>query len=156
VTDKAPSEDAVFDALALKTNTQTLTCFGLVITGTITDSVSYHMGTIATTPASIDARRAWKFTSAGTVTAASFTLEQTTNGSGETVTIYLRNVTTATDTSIGTFTSNFGLSTTLKQLFSGLSIAVNTTDDYTIKISTPTWVTNPANWIPSLTLQITI
>ncbi len=156
VTDKAPSEDAVFDALALKTNTQTLTLFGTVITGTISDSVSYHMGNIATTPGSVDARRAWKFTSAGTVTAASFTLEQTTNGSGETVNIYLRNVTTATDTSIGTFTSNFGTSTTLKQLFSGLSIAVNTTDDYTIKITTPAFATNPANWIPSLTLQMTI
>jgi len=156
VTDKAPSEDAVFDALALKTNTQTLTLFGTVITGTISDSVSYHMGNIATTPGSVDARRAWKFTSAGTVTAASFTLEQTTNGSNDTVNIYLRNVTTATDTSIGTFTSNFGTSTTLKQLFSGLSIAVNTTDDYTIKISTPAFATNPANWIPSLTLQMTI
>ena len=98
VTDKAPSEDAVFDALALKTNTQTLTLFGTVITGTISDSVSYHMGNIATTPGSVDARRAWKFTSAGTVTAASLSLEQVTNGSNETVNIYLRNVNDAPDT----------------------------------------------------------
>jgi hypothetical protein len=137
------------------TNTQTLTCIGLVI-ATVNDATNYHIGTIAATPAGTDARRAWKFTSAGTVTAASFTLEQTTNGSGETVNIYLRNVTTAIDTSIGTFTSNFGLSTTLKQLFSGLSISVNTTDDYTIKIATPTWVTNPASWTPSITLQQTV
>jgi hypothetical protein len=136
-------------------NTQTLTCIGLVI-GVVNDATNYHIGTIAATPAGTDARRAWKFTAAGTVTAASFTLEQTTNGSGETVNIYLRNVTTATDTSIGTFTSNFGASTTLKQLFSGLSIAVNTTDDYTIKIATPTWVTNPASWTPSITLQQTV
>jgi len=155
-TNRGALSSADWSAFNGKINTQTLTLFATVITGTITDSVSYHMGTIATTPASIDARRAWKFTSAGTVTAASFTLEQTTNGSGETVNIYLRNVTTATDTSIGTFTSNFGASTTLKQLFSGLSISVNTTDDYTIKIATPAWVTNPANWIPSLTLQMTI
>jgi hypothetical protein len=137
-------------------NTQTLTCFGTVLAITVVDATNYHFGTILTGLSGTDARRSFKFTSAGTVTAASFTLEQTTNGSGETVTIYLRNVTTATDTSIGTFTSNFGASTTLKQLFSGLSISVNATDDYTIKITTPTWVTNPANWIPSLTLQITI
>jgi uncharacterized membrane protein len=146
---------AIQTQINAKTNTQTLTCIGLVIT-TVNDATNYHIGTIAATPAGTDARRAWKFTAAGTVTAASFTLEQTTNGSGETVNIYLRNVTTATDTSIGTFTSNFGASTTLKQLFSGLSIAVNTTDDYTIKISTPTWVTNPASWTPSITLQQTV
>lgn len=137
------------------TNTQTLTLFSLAIV-TPADAVSYFINSLPEIPTSIDARRAWKFTSAGTVTAASFTLQQVGNGSGETVNIYLRNVTTATDTSIGTFTSNFGASTTLKQLFSGLSISVNATDDYTIKITTPTWATNPSTWTPTLTLQITI
>ena len=155
MTDKAPSEDAVFDALALKTNTQTLTLFATVLT-TVSDSSNYHFNAFPATPSSVYARRAWKFTSAGTVTAASLSLEQVTNGSGETVNIYLRNVTTATDTSIGTFTSNFGASTTLKTLFSGLSIAVNTTDDYTIKIATPVFATNPAQWFTALTLQMTI
>jgi hypothetical protein len=137
------------------TNTQTLTLFSLAIV-TPTDSVNYFINSLPEIPTSIDARRAWKFTSAGTITAASFTLQQVGNGSGETVSIFLRNVTTATDTSIGTFTSNFGASTTLKQLFSGLSISVNTTDDYTIKIAAPTWVTNPTNWTPSITLQQTV
>jgi hypothetical protein len=137
------------------TNTQTLTLFSLAIV-TPADSVNYFINSLPEIPTSIDARRAWKFTAAGTITAASFTLQQVGNGSGETVNIYLRNVTTATDTSIGTFTSNFGASTTLKQLFSGLSISVNTTDDYTIKIATPAWVTNPTNWTPSITLQQTV
>jgi hypothetical protein len=137
------------------TNTQTLTLFALPIV-TPTDLVNYFINSLPEIPTSIDARRAWKFTAAGTITAASFTLQQVTNGSGETVNIYLRNVTTATDTSIGTFTSNFGASTTLKQLFSGLSISVNATDDYTIKIAAPTWVTNPTNWTPSITLQQTV
>lgn len=137
------------------TNTQTLTLFSLAIV-TPADSVNYFINSFPEIPTSIDARRAWKFTAAGTITAASFTLQQVGNGTNETVNIYLRNVTTATDTSIGTFTSNFGASTTLKQLFSGLSISVNTTDDYTIKIATPAWVTNPTNWTPSITLQQTV
>jgi hypothetical protein len=137
------------------TNTQTLTLFSLAI-GTPTDSVNYFINSLPEIPTSIDARRAWKFTSAGTITAASLTLQQVGNGSGETVSIFLRNVTTATDTSIGTFTSNFGASTTLKQLFSGISISVNTTDDYTIKIAAPIWVTNPTQWTPSITLQQTV
>jgi hypothetical protein len=137
------------------TNTQTLTLFSLAIV-TPTDSSNYYINSLPETPTSIDARRAWKFTSAGTITAASLTLQQVGNGSSETVSIFLRNVTTATDTSIGTFTSNFGASTTLKQLFSGLSISVNTTDDYTIKIAAPIWVTNPTNWTISITLQQTV
>jgi hypothetical protein len=155
VTDKAPSEDAVFDALALKTNTQTLTCIGLVIV-TVNDATNYHIGTIAATPAGIDARRAFKPTANCTVTAASLSLEQVINGSNETVSIYLRNVTDATETLIGTFTSDFGASTTLKTLFSGLSISLVTTKDYTIRFTTPTWATNPSQWIPAVTLQMTL
>jgi hypothetical protein len=155
VTDKAPSEDAVFDALALKTNTQTLTCIGLVIV-MVNDAANYHIGTIAATPAGIDARRAFKPTANCTVTAASLSLEQVGNGSNETVSIYLRNVTDATETLIGTFTSDFGASTTLKTLFSGLSISLVTTKDYTIRFTTPTWATNPSQWIPAVTLQMTL
>jgi len=147
-----------FDTLyapAATVNTQTLTCFGLVIT-TVNDASNYHIGTIAATPSGTDARRAFKPTADCTVTAAALTLEQVTNGSNETVSVYLRNVTDATETLIGTFTSDFGASTTLKTLFSGLSIALVTTKDYTIRITTPTWGTNPSQWIPSVTLQMTL
>jgi hypothetical protein len=137
------------------TNTQTLTCFSTVLT-TVTDAANFHIGTIAAAPSSVDARRAFKPTSNCTVTAASFTLEQVNNGSNETVSVYLRNVTDATETLIGTFTSDFGASTTLKTLFSGLSISLVTTKDYTIRITTPTFATNPSSWIPSLTLQMTL
>jgi hypothetical protein len=136
-------------------NTQTLTCIGLVIV-TVNDATNYHIGTIAATPAGTDARRAFKPTANCTVTAASLTLEQVINGSNETVSIYLRNVTDATETLIGTFTSDFGASTTLKTLFSGLSISLVTTKDYTIRITTPTWGTNPSQWIPAVTLQMTL
>jgi hypothetical protein len=136
-------------------NTQTLTCIGLVI-ATVNDATNYHIGSIAGTPAGTDARRAFKPTANCTVTAASLTLEQVINGSNETVSIYLRNVTDATETLIGTFTSDFGASTTLKTLFSGLSISLVTTKDYTIRITTPTWGTNPTQWIPAVTLQMTL
>jgi hypothetical protein len=137
-------------------NTQTLTCIGLVI-AVVNDATNYHIGTIAATPAGTDARRAFKPTANCTVTAASLTLEQVINGSNETVSIYLRNVTDATETLIGTFTSDFGASTTLKTLFSGLSISLVTTKDYTIRFTTPTWVTtNPSQWIPAVTLQMTL
>jgi len=146
---------AIQTQLNAKTNTQTLTCIGLVL-ATVADATNYHIGTIAGTPAGTDARRAFKPTSNCTVTAASLVLEQTTNGSNETVSVYLRNVTDATETLIGTFTSDFGASTTLKTLFTGLSISLVTTKDYTIRFTTPTWGTNPANWIPSVTLQMTV
>jgi len=142
-------------AALVSSNTQTLTCIGLVL-ATVADATNYHIGTIAGTPAGTDARRAFKPTSNCTVTAASLVLEQTTNGSNETVSIYLRNVTDATETLLGTFTSDFGASTTLKTLFTGLSISLVTTKDYTIRFTTPTWGTNPANWIPSVTLQMTL
>jgi hypothetical protein len=120
------------------------------------DSTSYHFGIIGDVMGTTTTRREFKFTKAGNVTEFSFNLLQTNNGSSETVNIYLRNTSTATDTSIGTFTSDFGASGSLKTLFSGLSIAVNTTDNYVIKITTPAWSSNPTSWIISGLIQVTI
>ena len=53
------------------------------------------------------------------------------------------NVTTATDYLVGTFKEDYTLSTSKTFKFTGLNIAVNGTDYWTIKILTPTWVTNP-------------
>jgi hypothetical protein len=119
---------------------------GTIITSPL-DSTSYYFGIQPWTPNTTAAFRAFKFTDAGTVEKFSFALSQTLNGSNQTVTIYLRNVTAATDYSIGTFASDFGANSTLKTLFSGLSIAVNTTDDWTVKILTPAWGTNPSDWV---------
>ena len=132
----------------------------VVLTGsdllaTVNDSASYHFGTQFAVMGGTAAQRTFKFTDAKTVTKASLSLFQTVNGSGETVNIFLRNETAGTDTAIGTFTSNFGASTALKTLYTGLSIAVNTTDDYCIKITTPAFATNPTNWIPSVLLSLT-
>jgi hypothetical protein len=119
------------------------------------DATSYHFGLAVEIPASTTLRREFKFPQAGTMTAFSFNLLQVTNGSNETCTLYLRNTTTSTDYTIGTFTSDFNLNGALKTLYSGLSIAVNTTDNWAVKILTPTWTTNPTSWIPVGIISIT-
>jgi hypothetical protein len=119
------------------------------------DATSYHFGIIGDIMATTTLRREFKFPQAGTMTAFSFNLLQATNGSNETCTLYLRNTTTSTDYTIGTFTSDFGLNGALKTLYSGLSIAVNTTDNWAVKITTPTWGTNPTNWITNGLILIT-
>ena len=119
------------------------------------DATSYHFGIIGDIMATTTLRREFKFPQAGTMTAFSFNLLQATNGSNETCTLYLRNTTTSIDYTIGTFTSDFGLNGALKTLYSGLSIAVNTTDNWAVKITTPTWGTNPTNWITNGLILIT-
>lgn len=96
--------------------------------------------------------RPFRFGIAGNINEAAFTLSQSTNASPETINIYLRNTTTATDFLIGQFTSDFGTGVIKAFVFSGLSIAVNTSDDYSIKILTPAFGTNPGNWRGGLTL----
>jgi hypothetical protein len=129
-----------------KKDTVAFAVMGTIITSPL-DSTSYHFGIQPWTPNTTAAFRAFKFTDAGTVEKFSFALSQTLNGSNQTVTIYLRNVTTSTDNLIGTFTSDFGANTTLKTLITALSISVNTTDDWTLKILTPAWGTNPSDWV---------
>jgi hypothetical protein len=119
------------------------------------DATSYHFGIIGDIMGTTTLRREFKFPQAGTMNAFSFNLLQATNGSNETCTLYLRNTTTSTDYTIGTFTSDFGLNGALKTLYSGLSIAVNTTDNWVIKILTPTWTINPTTWQAAGIISIT-
>lgn len=139
----------------LNTKVYAVQC-GAAIQAVVSDSTNYHMGiAVAATLNTTAALRRFKFTDAGTLKTVSWNLFQTVNGSGETVNLYLRNETAGTDASIGTFTSNFGASAVLSTLFTGLSITVNTTDDYTFKITTPAFATNPTNWLPAVILSIT-
>lgn len=95
--------------------------------------------------------RPLSFISAGTLKAFNYLQYQSNNGSSETVSIYLRNVTTATNNLIGNFTSDAGVSQFKDYWFTGLNISVNTTDSYMIVIVTPTWATNPTNWFGNYT-----
>jgi hypothetical protein len=137
---------AIQTQLNAKKDTVAFAVMGTIIASPL-DSTSYHFGIQPWTPNTTAAFRGFKFTDAGTVEKFAMSLSQTINGSNQTVNIYLRNVTTSTDYSIGTFTSDFGANSTLKTLLSGLSIAVNTTDDWTVKILTPAWTTNPSDWV---------
>lgn len=118
------------------------------------DATNYHFNGNSIAPNSTDSTRAFKFAKAGTVDRVYLAYQQSTNGSNETITLYLRNVTDGTDTTVGTFTSDFGASTGSGFNFEGLSISVNATNFYTWKITTPTWGTNPAAWIGNLMARL--
>ena len=107
------------------------------------DSTAYLMPFVpALAPATSANGREWKFTKSGTVSNVNLASFQSANGSSENVTVYLRNTTTATDYLCGTFTMDGGVNANTFANFS-TSIAINTTDKWSIKILTPAWVTNP-------------
>ena len=107
------------------------------------DSTAYLMPFVpALAPATSTNGREWKFTKTGTVSNVNLASFQSANGSSENVTVYLRNTTTATDYLCGTFTMDGGVNANTYVNFS-TSIAINTTDKWSIKILTPAWVTNP-------------
>ena len=107
------------------------------------DSVAYLMPFAPTVaPAATTGARVWKFTKSGTVLNVNVAVQQSVNGSSEAVTVYLRNNTTATDYLCGTFTMDGGVNANTFANYS-VSIPINTTDLWAIKILTPAWVTNP-------------
>lgn len=127
----------------------------IAISGTFTgtspsDATTYYVGASSTFMATTETSRRWRFPYATTIRTAMLSLGQTTAGSNETVSVYLRNSTAGTETLVGTFTSDFTGGTGAHFNFSGLSIAIpNTTDYWTFKIVCPTWVTNPTGWTGS-------
>lgn len=107
------------------------------------DSTAYLMPFVpALAPATSANGREWKFTKSGTVSNVNLASFQSANGSSENVTVYLRNTTTATDYLCGTFTMDGGVNANTYANYS-VSIPINTTDKWSIKILTPAWVTNP-------------
>ena len=116
------------------------------------DSTAYLMPNFATlAPAATTGARVWKFTKSGTVLNVNVAVNQSANGSSEVVTVYLRNNTTATDYLCGTFTLDGGVNANTFANYS-VSIPINTTDLWAIKILTPAWVTNPTNCYFSVTI----
>ena len=145
---------AIQTQLNAKTDVYAVQC-GAAIQATVADSTNYHMGiAVAATLNTTSSIRRFKFTNAGSVKEVSWNLFQSVNGSNETVTLYLRNESTSTDNLIGTFTSDFGANSVLSTLFTGLSITVNTTNDYVFKIATPAFGTNPTNWLPAAIISV--
>lgn len=148
VTDKAPSQNAVFDALALK-GTRYTKFFQWTPVASPLDATVYYAGNfpdLSVGAPSAGAVRNMKFGASGTLKEMYFTTNITNNPTSELVTIYLRNLTTSTDYAIGTFALNIGANGLSSFVFTGLSIDVNNSDDYIVKFLTPTWVTNPSAW----------
>jgi hypothetical protein len=102
-------------------------------------------------PAATAGARSWKFTKSGTVLNVNVAVSQSANGTSEPLTVYLRNTTTATDYLCGTFTMDGGVNASTFANYS-VSIAINTTDLWAIKILTPAWVTNPTGVYFSVTI----
>ena len=192
VTTVAPSQNAVFDALALKQplDANLTTIAGLTPTtdnfiqskagawasrtvaqvytdlqpsvkgdvyftfyclygGTtpLADSSVWHFlnSGISPTAANTDTNNDFNFGYAVTLIAATIiTFGNTTAGTGENVTLALRNTTQATTTTIGNFTTNGGSATVVvNTTINGLNIAIASSDFFTLRVTNPVWVTNP-------------
>lgn len=152
----APSEDAVFDALALK-GTRYTKFFQWSSLASPADATIYYVGNLSSLSLGdpgAGAIRNMRFGAEGTLKEAYFTTVITNNPTTELVTMYLRNLTTSTDYTIGTFNLSIGASSLASFIFTGLSISVNTSDSYTVKFLTPTWSTNPSAWFGAGELYI--
>jgi hypothetical protein len=67
----------------------------------------------------------------------------TTSGTAENSTLYVRNTTTSTSSTMGTFQTNGSTTVVISTTLTGLSINVDATDSFCLEWLTPTWVTNP-------------
>jgi hypothetical protein len=149
VTNKAPSEDAVFDALALKRSTTTEMFLGMAAFSSINlaDATTYYFGDLQNLPANATANRyLFKFPNNYTITKILITLYNNASASSESVSFYLRENNT-TDKTITTSLNMNTISTNSSKIFeyTGLSLSVTSSTNYEIKIVCPTWVTNPTS-----------
>lgn len=145
VTDKAPSEDAVFDALALKRSStyETLLFQGSFAATNLVDSIIYYfsnMDGLSATPTQSFSK--FGFARDRKVTRVVLTCSQNVNYSNESVGLYLRKNAT-TDLTITTTLdlSTVGLNTS-KVFYYDVDIDVTTGDNYEFKIVTPAFATN--------------
>lgn len=108
------------------------------------DSTTYNFGlNVQLAPGTSTAGREFTFIRTGTVTRFIFTTFMAGSGTSETIAVSLRNITTATDNSIGNITMDAGANGTGVFNFTPSIAIANTTDRYTIKFVCPAWVTNP-------------
>jgi hypothetical protein len=101
---------------------------------------SYSAIIPSTTATNQDLSIGYNFTVIGAVMTIS---ANTTAGTTENSTLYIRNTTTSTSSTIGTFQTNGSSTVVISTTFTGLSINVDATDSFCLEWLTPTWVTNP-------------
>ena len=146
VTDKAPSEDTVFDALALKANTTDthLLFQGVLSSTSLVDSVTYYFSNMGLTTGTQSFCK-FGFHANRKITNVVLTCSQNNNFSNESVSLYLRkNATTDLTITTSLDLSTVGLNTS-KVFYYTVNIDVTTGDDYEFKIVTPAFATNGTN-----------
>lgn len=117
------------------------------------DATTYYIGLFPSlAPGTSVSGREFTFINTGTVTRFIITYENSATGTSENVAVYLRNNTTSADNFIGNITMDAGANQTGAFIFSPSVSIPNTTDKYSIKIVTPTWVTNPTTVYTSVRL----
>lgn len=153
VTDRAPSEDAVFDALALKKDHATI----LFLFGGINpaDSTTYYGGS-GLVPSTTAANQSFRIPYSGIIKGATIIVRgNSVSGSAENNTMNFRNVTQASSSLIiNSFTTNASTTALTKATATGLNISFNSTDDICLEWISPAWVTNPQSMAVSIYLDI--
>lgn len=148
VTDKAPSEDAVFDALALKRSStyETLLFTGSFSSINLADSTTYYFGTLPSLPPQTNATLCRiGFNQDLTITKVLLNCSQGVNYSNEAVSVYLRKDNT-TDSAITTTLGLNSIGANAAKIFTySVSIPVLSASYYEVKIVTPAFATNGTN-----------
>jgi hypothetical protein len=142
VTDKAPSEDAVFDALALKSPLFLWEYYSDGSQINPADNSVYYSAYLNNAVATTS--NAVRFLSTKTNTKFSISMNimcPNTLGSNETSTIKLLNITAGTEETIGTITHDKRLN-----ILGGVTTLANAiNDELVVQVNNPTWATNPTN-----------
>lgn len=107
------------------------------------DSTTYYTGLAAgatTTDTAWDFNVGFAFTIIGVIITVS---NNSTAGSNEDATYQIRNTTTATSHSVGTFKTNGSSTVSMTSTYTGLNIAVGASDEVTGQFDAPAYATNP-------------
>jgi len=126
-----------------------------MVPGTISpaDATTYYFGQSSNVPTTTntgnDNAVGFAFKVIGAIITTS---NNTVQGTSESSTLSLRNNTTATSTSMGSFTTNSTSSGTVYTVLSNLNINVGASDEIAMQWLTPTWVTNPTTMLIRITL----
>lgn len=117
-------------------------------TAPVADSSVWHFlnSGIVPTAGNTDTNNDFNFGYAVTLIAATIsTYGNTTAGTAENVTLALRNTTQNTTSTIAAFPTNGGSATVVANTtVTGLNIAIGASDFFTLRVTNPIWVTNPA------------
>jgi len=144
---------AIQTQLDAKTDTIVITLDGG--TSNPADASTYYCGVGRTTVTPTVSNSNFSLGFAGTLIGAIVSAgNNVVSGTTEDSTLKLRNETTATSTTIGTFKTNGSSNAVVNTTFSGLSIAIGASDLIAAQWDTPTWVTNPTGVLFTVTLII--